>query len=74
MLLRFAPPLTTRSTDWISQALALQQRKGSQLQILIVPTTEPEAIEQYTLRVFDQWKLGRKGADDGDCDGLSRFR
>ncbi|RBB20498.1 YgcG family protein, partial [Xanthomonas oryzae pv. oryzae] len=47
------------------QALALQQRKGAQLQILIVPTTQPEAIEQYTQRVFDQWKIGRKGVDDG---------
>ncbi len=46
------------------QALALQQRKGSQLQILMVPTTQPETIEQYTQRVFDQWKLGREGVDD----------
>ncbi len=43
----------------------MQQRKGAQLQILIVPTTQPEAIEQYTQRVFDQWKIGRKGVDDG---------
>ncbi|HVI25672.1 MAG TPA: TPM domain-containing protein [Xanthomonadaceae bacterium] len=47
------------------QALALQQRKGSQLQVLIVPTTQPEDIAQYTQRVFDQVKLGRKGIDDG---------
>ncbi|MEA9579232.1 TPM domain-containing protein [Xanthomonas nasturtii] len=47
------------------QALALQQRKGAQLQILIVATTQPETIEQYTQRVFDQWKIGRKGVDDG---------
>ena len=47
------------------QALALQQRKGSQLQILIVPTTQPEAIEQYAQRVFDEWKLGRSKVDDG---------
>lgn len=46
-------------------ALALQQRKGSQLQILIVASTQPETIEQYTQRVFDQWKIGRKGVDDG---------
>ena len=46
------------------QALALQQRKGSQLQVLVVPTTQPESIEQYTQRVFDEWKLGRKGVDD----------
>ncbi|KAB7768264.1 TPM domain-containing protein, partial [Xanthomonas maliensis] len=47
------------------QALALQQRKGAQLQVLIVPSTQPETIEQYTQRVFDQWRLGRKGIDDG---------
>ncbi|MBL8256158.1 MAG: TPM domain-containing protein [Pseudoxanthomonas mexicana] len=47
------------------QAQALQQRKGSQLQVLMVSTTQPETIEQYTQRVFDQWKLGRKGVDDG---------
>ncbi|WP_434989432.1 TPM domain-containing protein [Xanthomonas melonis] len=47
------------------QALALQQRKGAQLQVLIVPSTQPETIEQYTQRVFDQWKIGRKGVDDG---------
>ena len=49
----------------VQQALALQQRKGSQLQIVIVPTTQPEDIAQYTQRVFDQVKLGRKGIDDG---------
>ena len=46
------------------QALALQQRKGSQLQVLVVASTQPETIEQYTQRVFDQWKLGREGVDD----------
>jgi len=44
---------------------ALEQRKGSQLAVLIVSTTQPETIEQYATRVFDQWKLGRKGVDDG---------
>lgn len=48
-----------------AQALDLQRRKGSQLQILIVPTTAPESIEQYAQRVFDQWRLGRQGVDDG---------
>ena len=46
------------------QALALQQSKGSQLQVLLVASTQPETIEQYTQRVFDQWKLGREGVDD----------
>jgi uncharacterized protein len=48
-----------------SQALALQQRKGSQLQVLVVPTTQPEDIAQYAVRAFEEWKIGRKGVDDG---------
>ncbi|MEO5836666.1 MAG: TPM domain-containing protein, partial [Thermomonas sp.] len=47
------------------QALDLQQRKGSQLQVLMVPSTAPESIEQYAVRAFEQFKLGRKGVDDG---------
>ena len=47
------------------QALALQQRKGAQLQVLVVNTTQPEDIAQYAQRVFDAWQLGRKGVDDG---------
>lgn len=46
------------------QALGLQQRKGSQLQVLMVASTQPGSIEDYTQRVFDQWKLGRAGVDD----------
>jgi uncharacterized protein len=48
----------------VAQSLALQQRKGSQVQVLLVPTTEPEDIAAYSQRVFDQWKLGREGVDD----------
>ncbi len=44
---------------------ALEQRKGAQLGVLIVPTTQPEDIADYGNRVFDQWKLGRKNVDDG---------
>lgn len=44
---------------------AFEDRKGSQLAVLIVATTQPEAVEQYALRVAEQWKLGRKKVDDG---------
>lgn len=44
---------------------AFEERKGSQLAVLMVATTQPEAIEQYALRVAEQWKLGRKNVDDG---------
>ena len=47
------------------QALALQKSNGSQLQILIVPSTRPETIEAYAQRAFDTWKLGRQGVNDG---------
>lgn len=44
---------------------AFEQKKGSQIVVLIVPTTQPEAIEQYAIRVAEAWKVGRKGVDDG---------
>lgn len=71
------PPLTARINDQAAmltteQKASLEQklqtfeaRKGSQLAVLIVPTTAPETIEQYALRVVEQWKLGRKKVDDG---------
>ncbi|HTE13453.1 MAG TPA: YgcG family protein, partial [Burkholderiales bacterium] len=71
------PLLKTRVTDLTAtlsadQAAALEaklaafeQRKGSQLAVLLVPTTQPETVEQYAIRVAEQWKLGRKGVDDG---------
>lgn len=71
------PPLAARVTDLsgtlspteaaqLEQKLAaFEARKGSQVAVLIVPTTRPETIEQYAIRVAEAWKLGRKGIDDG---------
>jgi len=44
---------------------AFEAEKGAQIAVLLVPTTQPEAIEQYSIRVVEAWKLGRKGVDDG---------
>jgi len=44
---------------------AFESRKGAQVAVLIVPTSEPEDIEQYGIRVAEQWKLGRGKVDDG---------
>ena len=44
---------------------AFEQRKGSQIVVLMVPTTAPEDIASYTQRVGDAWKIGRKGVGDG---------
>jgi uncharacterized protein len=48
-----------------AQLADLETRKGSQIAVLIVPTTVPEEIEQYSIRVADAWKAGRKNIDDG---------
>lgn len=58
--------LSTAERTSLEQRLAtFEQEKGSQLAVLIVPTTAPETIEQYGIRVAEQWRLGRKGSDDG---------
>ena len=71
------PPLTGRVVDQtgtlspsdIASLTAtlkdLEQRKGSQIAVLIVPTTQPETIEQFSIRAADAWKIGRKKIDDG---------
>ena len=71
------PPLVGRAVDQtgtlssdemasLNQTLMnFEARKGSQVAVLIVPTTAPETIEQYSLRVAEAWKIGRKKIDDG---------
>jgi uncharacterized protein len=44
---------------------AFEQRKGSQIAVLMLPSTQPETIEQYSIRVAEQWKIGRAKVDDG---------
>jgi uncharacterized protein len=71
------PPLAKRVTD-LTQTLApaetaaleakladWEARTSNQLAVLIVPTTQPEPIESYALRVAEAWKIGRKGQDNG---------
>lgn len=58
--------LSAAQLDGLERTLAaFEQRKGSQIAVLIVPTTAPETIEQYSIRVVDAWKLGREQVDDG---------
>jgi uncharacterized protein len=71
------PPLTGRVVDLtgtltsdpitsLTQTLRdLEARKGSQIAVLFVPSTQPETIEQYSLRVAKDWKIGRIKIDDG---------
>lgn len=58
--------LTTEQRQNLERVLAdYETQTGSQIAVLLVKSTEPEAIEQYGIRVTDAWKLGRKGIDDG---------
>ena len=71
------PPLTGRVVDQtgtlssvdiasLTQTLKeFESRKGSQVAVLIVPTTGEETIEQFSIRVAEAWKIGRKKIDDG---------
>lgn len=71
------PPLSARVIDLTgtlsgeavnrleTELAAFEAQKGAQIAVLIVPTTQPEEIEQFAIRVADAWKLGRKGVDDG---------
>jgi len=71
------PPLTGRVVDRTATLSSgdiasldrtlkdFEARKGSQVAVLIVPTTQPETIEQYSIRVAEAWKIGRKKIDDG---------
>lgn len=58
--------LSPEQLQSISRKLAaFEQVKGSQVAVLVVPTTGGEGIEDFATRVTDQWKLGRAGVDDG---------
>jgi uncharacterized protein len=71
------PPLSAHVTD-VTQTLSAPERQaleakladweartGNQFAVLLVPSTQPEPIEAYAIRVADAWKIGRKGTDNG---------
>ncbi|WP_343656631.1 YgcG family protein [Cupriavidus sp.] len=71
------PPLNARVTDLTGTLSADQrnalenvlteyeQQRGSQIFVLMLPTTDPETIDAYSIRVAEAWRAGRKGIDDG---------
>jgi uncharacterized protein len=71
------PPLSAAVTDLTGTLSAGQiadldarlkifsQQRGSQIAVLIVPSARPEAIEQFSIRLAEAWKIGRTGKDDG---------
>ncbi len=71
------PALTTRVTDLTNtldatqrgrleaQLAAIERSGRAQIAVLLLPTTQPETIEQFGIRLAETWKIGRKGADNG---------
>lgn len=58
--------LTAEERASLERTLAnYEARKGTQVVVLLVDSTEPESIEQFSIRVAEAWKLGRRGVDDG---------
>ena len=72
-----APQLTRHVTDLTGtlsaaqidqldvQLVNLEKTKGAQLVVLMVGSTQPQEIEEYSLAVAEANKIGRKGSDDG---------
>jgi len=48
-----------------SRLAAFEAQKGSQIAVLLVPTTQPEDIAAFAIRVAEQWRVGREKIDDG---------
>jgi len=71
------PALTARVTDLSAtldatqrgrleaQLAAIERARGAQIAVLLLPTTQPETIEQFGIRLAEAWKIGHKGADNG---------
>jgi len=71
------PELSSRVTDLTAtlsaeqvsalenKLAAFEAKKGSQIAVLMVPTTQPKDIAEFGIEVADLWQVGRKGVDDG---------
>ncbi|MCM2352001.1 MAG: TPM domain-containing protein [Pseudobdellovibrio sp.] len=58
--------LSSNESAQIAERLhAIKAQGGAQIQVLIIPSLEGEAIEQVSIQVFDQWKLGDEKKDNG---------
>jgi uncharacterized protein len=55
----------TQQQDLERRLREFESRKGSQIAVLMLPSTQPETIEEYSIRVADAWKIGRARVEDG---------
>ena len=43
----------------------VREQTGAEIAVLVVPSTAPESIEDYSIAIFDRWKIGQAGKDNG---------
>jgi uncharacterized protein len=48
-----------------AKLVTFEQQRGTQIVVLMVPTTQPEDIASYANRVANTWKIGRRDVGDG---------
>ena len=46
-------------------AAELERKTTAQIAVVTIKTTQPETIQGFSVRLFDQWKIGQKGKDNG---------
>jgi uncharacterized protein len=78
------PPLRARVNDYagmLSQGTVRQldllledfeQRESTQIVVLTVPSLQGDGLEDFSMRVAEQWKVGHKGLDNGAILLVSR--
>ena len=71
------PPLAARVNDTAgllnraqrqdleARLAAFEAETAHQIVVLTIPSLDGEAIESFSLRVVEQWKIGHKGLDNG---------
>ncbi len=57
-----SPAVEQRLTERLSD---YEKKTGHQLAVLTIPTLAGDPLEDFSIRVVEQWKLGKKGKDDG---------
>ena len=46
-------------------ARELEEKTSAQVAVVTLKSTQPETIQGFSVRLFDQWKIGQKGRDNG---------
>ena len=55
----------TPASGWPGSSTQVRERTGAEIAVLVVPSTAPDSIEDYSIAVFDRWKIGQQGKDNG---------